>query len=245
MRVRLVGRHAKDLEPIARGCGLEVVGEGEPRPDAIVTYGGDGTMIGTERTWPGVPKLGLRDNRSCVKCDFHPDEAVLGRLAANELERTELPKLEARTGSRRFLGMNDVLIRNADLRSAVRFVVYVNDEAVTDEIIGDGLVVSTPFGSSAYFRSITYVTFRQGIGVAFNNCTDFVSHYVLAATDVVRIHVNRGPAQLTTDNDEDLAMLVDDDDVLVRDSGERAVLLGVDALRCSRCRYAHAPRRRF
>ena len=38
-----------------------------------------------------------------------------------------------------------------------------------EKVIGDGLLVATPFGSSGYYRSITGGLFESGIGVAFNN----------------------------------------------------------------------------
>ncbi len=244
MRVALVGRHATDIRDAVERHGFEIVLPDE-NPDVIIAYGGDGTFIGAEAEWPGVPKLGLRSSRSCVKCGQHEDEDVLGRLARGDVSRTELMKLRAEMGSRAFLGLNDVILRNSDLRSAVRFSVLVNGERATDEIIGDGLVVATPFGSSAYFRSIANTTFRCGIGIAFNNCTEFLHHLVLREDDEVVVEISRGPADVTADNDPSVARAEGGDNLCIRRSGERATVLALDTLRCPFCRYKHAPRRRF
>lgn len=244
MRVHLIGSRASDLLPILERLEIEVSDEAEAS-DLVVTYGGDGTLIGAEARWPGMPKLPMRDDRTCQKCDRHTNERVLGRLARGEIETSELIKLEARVGDEVLHGMNDILMRNEDVRSAVRFTLYVDDDRVTDEMIGDGLVASTPFGSSAYFRSITNTTFRAGIGIAFNNCTEFLNHLVLLEDDEVRMHVVRGPAQLTADNVESVIDLGSGDDVIIRRSEQSAKVLAVDDMRCSLCRYTHAPRRRF
>ena len=108
---------------------------------------------------------------------------MLARLASGTAVRTELLKLVVAVHGRSIWGLNDILLRNSDIRSTVRFSVTVNSEPLTDEVIGDGLVVATPFGSSAYFRSISNTTFRTGIGIAFNNCTDFGNHVVLRPED--------------------------------------------------------------
>jgi NAD+ kinase len=244
MRIAVVGKNPDDLLPHLRREGFEVV-PATAAPDLIVAHGGDGSLIGAEASWPGVPKLGIRDTRSCDKCPIHSDEAVFARLAAGDVSTTSLMKLLAEVDDHRFLGVNDVLMRNSDIRSAVRFCVSVNGERATDEIIGDGLVVSTPFGSSAYFRSISNTTFRTGIGLAFNNCTEFFNHLVLREEDRIVVDVVRGPAQITADNDPAIAQLASGASIRIRKSELAATVLALDTLRCPFCRYRHSPRRRF
>ncbi len=244
MRISLVGNNAVDVEPFIREAGLELVGI-DDNPDVMVTYGGDGTLIGAEISHPGVPKLPMRDRKSCAKCEVHRDEAVLKRLVDSELVQTHLKKLSARVQDQTVYGLNDILLRNSDLRSAVRFQVYINGESATDEMVGDGLVAATPFGSSAYFRSITNTTFRVGIGLAFSNCTEFLNHMVLFPEDEIRVAIIRGPAHLTADNSPQIIKLTSGDDIVIRRAGKEATILGLDGMRCPLCQYMRAPRRRF
>ncbi len=246
MKVAVVGACADSLQPLLKKLrrSLQVIAIDEG-PEAIIACGGDGALIGAERDHPSVPKIGIRDSRTCTKCERHGDENVLRRLAKGHLEPTSLVKLRALVGRTRMYGLNDVLIRNADMQSALRFSVFVNDEPVTDEIIGDGLVLATPFGSSAYFRSITNTTFRSGIGLAFNNCAEFLNHMVLGDRDRVVVRIIRGPALITTDNNPTPLTLESDSEVLIDRARRSATILAPDTLRCGQCRYKHAPRRRF
>jgi len=244
MKVAVTGQFAEDLLPLLNTLGFHVVPLDEA-PDVILTYGGDGGLIGAEASWPGVPKLAIRSSRSCDKCPQHDDREVLARLLNGTATKTQLMKLRAQVHGQEFFGVNDIMMRNHDMRSAVRFSVIVNEERVTDEIIGDGLVVSTAFGSSAYFRSITNTTFRQGIGLAFSNCTEFLNHLVLLEEDELRVEVSRGPASLTADNDPAMASVDSGDTIVIARAPHDATVLALDTLRCPHCRYKHAPRRRF
>ena len=244
MKFGLVGMNSDCLRPLLDARGL-VVTDDLSKADILISYGGDGTLIGAEREFPEVPKLGMRDASAITKCAEHEDAVVLDRFLNGELAKTELMKITAFFGEHRLRGMNDIILRNSDVRSSVRFRVSVNGEMVSDETIGDGLVAATPFGSSAYFRSITNTVTRSGIGLAFNNCTEFLHHLVLRSEDVVQVEIVRGPAQLTADNSPEVIDLGNDDTFVIRKSSRSAIVYGVDNLRCGQCRYSHAPRRRF
>lgn len=213
--------------------------------DVIITYGGDGSFIGSERLWPGVPKLGLRPDDTCIKCARHEDAVVIDALKSDDLHIVEMTKLEVLFDGQRQLGLNDVILRNTDPRSAVRFRVLLNGQPVTEELIADGLVVCTPFGSSAYFRSITRTIIRVGLGVAFNNCTDLLHHLVVREDDRLTVEVLRGPLTLAVDNDPDTHDLVEGARLEIGRAPESARVYDAEALRCTECRYRNAPRRRF
>jgi NAD+ kinase len=242
MRVLLTGKPDDHFLSAVKAVGLELC---EERPDVVLSVGGDGAFIGAERAFPGIPKLGIRADASCRKCAKHTDKEMLAQLVAGRLAETVLMKLEARIGDTALRAVNDVMVRNADLRAAVRFRISLDGQRVSDELIGDGLVIATPFGSSAYFRSITGVTIRTGIGLACNNCTDNMAHLVVGENEEIGIEIVRGPAVLAVDNDPALHALNSGVMLSVRRAPQGARVLGADALRCADCRYVNAPRRRF
>ena len=242
MKIKIVGEDADVFRDRALEHGFTIV---EDEPDVVVAYGGDGCLIGAERESPRIPKLGIRRHDTCIKCPKHKDEVVLENLLAGRLEEECLMLLEGTWGGSRLSAMNDIIIRNADARTAVRFLVSLNGERVTEEMIGDGLVACTPFGSSAYFRSITRTVIRVGIGLAFNNCTDLLNHLVIGEDEEVAIDITRGPATLAADNDFSTHTVTTGDCLVIRKGEEVARVLAIDTLRCPACRYVHAPRRRY
>lgn len=242
MKILLAGSYDDEFLAAVNAAGLVLC---ERNPDVVVSVGGDGAFIGAERAWPGVPKLGIRRDDTCFKCEKHTDEILLGRLRMGALQESQMIKLEARAGGASLLALNDIIVRNADVRSAVRFRVLLDGHPITEELIGDGLVLATPFGSSAYFRSITGMTIRTGIGLAYNNCTDALHHLVVAEHETITVEIVRGPALFAADNDPELHTLEDGTLITVRRSEQSARVLAVDSLRCPECRYINAPRRRF
>ena len=242
MKIRIIGRQSEPLVGLVQDLGFTI---SDRDPELIIAHGGDGALIGAERLHPGIPKIGIRESETCVKCPEHEDAAVLQRLKDGTLDEQRLLKIRADRGNDSLEAMNDIIFRNQDPRSAVRFVVALNGQTVTEEMIGDGLVACTPFGSSAYFRSITRMMIRTGIGIAFNNCTDLLNHLVIGEDERIDILIRRGPAVLAADNDADMIALESGDHLQIRRAHERARILAIDTLRCSECRYVHAPRRRY
>jgi hypothetical protein len=98
----------------------------------------------------------------------------------------------------------------------------------SDVLIGDGLVVSTAYGSTkgAYFYSIVQKSFDRGIGVAFNNITDSRGSLYLEEDDFIEIEIVRGVGVLVSDNNRDFINLEGGDKIrigLIDDVARRAV----------------------
>lgn len=233
MRVRIVGRKTDEVSRLATEVGLEVSDDGS---DLMICHGGDGTLLGAEREFPGIPKLALRLDAECRKCPFHETRAVLERLAAGQCDTTEIIKLEARSSDRRLVSINDIILHNSYVFSAVRFKIWIGDELYSDELVGDGLVAATPFGSSGYYRSVTCSILRAGIGLAFNNTTEPIDHIVLNEQETVRIVITRGPAVLGADNDTAHIRVDEGDEIIIRKAPETATVLAMDTLLCNNCR---------
>ena len=237
-RIAVTGDHLGEVVDALEARGFEVVRE---HPEMVFCSGGDGTFLRAERVWPGVPKVPARVAARAELCDRHRLEAVVERLSAGELRREELPKIVARIGHWRALALNDVVLRNAMPTVAARFEIELGS-SVSGEITGDGLVVCTPFGSSAYYRSITGSTISTGLGVAFNNCTEARPPVAVPPGATLKVLLLRGPAVLVVDNDPRPTVLRAGHRFEVSGSDERAVALGLDALRCQDCRRSDGSR---
>ncbi len=232
-RIAIRGRNLDDLRPLLNRYPVELV---DADPELVISYGGDGALLGAEREFPGVPKCPLRDSRSTPKCARHREELVLQELFAGKLEKTRLAKVGASfEGRTRAVGLNDIVINRLIISSAVRYRIWLDESLYAHQIVGDGLVVSTPFGSTGYYRSITHSLFRLGIGLAFNNSTEPVNHLVLDDSCRIRVQILRGPAVLLADNDPHETSLQKNDVVEITKTDECALVYGLSIFRCADC----------
>ncbi len=170
------------------------------KPDFILCYGGDGTLLYAERVYPGVPKVMIRNSRVCNTCARMTRDKVLSKLTAGMYELVEHPLVEAKIRGKTIYGLNDIIIGHATINTSVRFNTYLNGEQYGGEYLGDGIIVATPLGSTGYYQSITHSTFQRGLGIAFNNTVNNLGHLVVSSDTEVKIRVNRGPALAVADN---------------------------------------------
>ncbi|MDP2695706.1 MAG: hypothetical protein Q8O87_00445 [bacterium] len=207
---------------LIKSAGFELV-EGDP--NIVMTYGGDGTLMRAEHKFPDVPKLVLRASLICKKCSPYSNEEVLKLFKDGKYVVEELQKLEAHVNNKAIIGLNDINIHNADPRHAVRYRYAINGVEQAQDVIGDGAVFATPFGSSGYYRSITKSTFERGIGMAFNNSTEPFDHMALGEEALIKITITRGPAIVFADNQSDHILLKDGDVVQIKKSSSVAKIL--------------------
>lgn len=232
LRLALVGDDLARAGAAAVAAGLAVV---RRDPQVVLCHGGDGTLLRAHREWPLVPKVPVRVAARARLCPEHALETVLAALAAGDLRREDLPLLEASLGRLRLEAVNDVVLRNESPATAVRLRVHA-DGSPGGEFIGDGVVCATPFGSTGYYRSITRRTFARGLGLAFNNATEPLPPVELPEDGPLEVEVLRGPAVLVYDNDPRSIPLREGQRIVLRAAGRSTAVLGLDALRCQRCR---------
>ncbi len=195
----IVGRNKKEILPLVRKSGFKLVTK---KPNFVISFGGDGTLMLAEHMYPEIPKIVLRDSLICKKCSVLSNKEVLASISKNKYHIEELIKLEASGNGHTVTALNDIIVHNANPRHAIRYLLSINDRLVGQHIIGDGIAVATPFGSTAYYRSITDSFFEVGIGLAFNNSTEQSDHMVLREDSVISMKIIRGPAVVYADNQE-------------------------------------------
>jgi len=207
---------------LVKDFGFELV---ETDPDFVISYGGDGTLMKSEHKFPGIPKIILCNSRICKKCPPLSNEEILKRVKDGQYSIEELWKLEAGAKDKKLIGMNDIIVHNKDIRHAIRYHLWINDKEIGKEIIGDGVVIATPFGSTAYYKSITDSFFEVGIGIAFNNSTEQSDHIVVKEDSKIKIKIIRGPALVYADNQEEFIELYEDDEVVIKKSNQVAKIV--------------------
>ena len=129
--------------------------------DALISLGGDGTLLRAARFLDGadVPIMGVNLGRlgfltSCRGKDF---AKMLPRLAKGQYQMDSRMTLEANptgtaTSSPRMRALNDVVLHKGGFARVLRLRVAVNREEI-GTLAADGIVISTPTGSTAYSLS--------------------------------------------------------------------------------------------
>jgi NAD+ kinase len=161
-----IGAGLARLQAVAQEHGVELVvaadeaakhgveGSGDPASaDLAVVLGGDGTVLRALARFlgMGIPVIGVNFGRvgflsSMAKRDL---EAGMGRVFGGEYDVVELPTLELELPDMRSVAVNDVVVASASLGRMIEL-----DLAVGGEELGrqpcDGIICSTPSGSTAY-----------------------------------------------------------------------------------------------
>ena len=139
-------------------CSVEQIGE---QADLVIVIGGDGSLLGAARTLArfDIPVLGVNRGRLGFLTDISPDElhTQVPQVLDGQYSRENRFLLDAhviRDG--RVVGradaLNDVVVNSGTSAQMIELELYINDIFVYRQR-ADGLIVSTPTGSTAYSLS--------------------------------------------------------------------------------------------
>ena len=170
----------RQLLSLLRGRGLEVLledrldellpGHGErlatrdeigQAADLVIVVGGDGSLLSAARTLAKyeTPVLGVNRGRLGFLTDFSPDEInqQVPAVLEGRFERDSRFLLDARvTREGKTVGradaLNDVVVNSGTSAQMIEMELYINNAFVYRQR-ADGLIVSTPTGSTAYSLS--------------------------------------------------------------------------------------------
>ena len=151
-----------ELADIARARGLEVVQtDSHPVPDeflagcdACCVLGGDGTILGavSSAVRHGVPIFGINRGKLGFLANYPAESAAqgFGSVLDGDFRRVEVSLLECVTADGRvYPALNDIVIKTRDVFRLARLGVH-DDHGFVNTYRADGLIFSTPTGSTAY-----------------------------------------------------------------------------------------------
>ena len=177
--------------------------------DVLLTLGGDGTLLRGARFLAGrpVPILGVNLGRLGFLTALGDQEleAGLRRLSAGDYLVEQRMALEVRAldvdgvERRRLLALNDAVLHKGGFARVLGMTIFAADELVA-RFSADGLVVSTPTGSTGYSLSaggpVVVPTLESIIVTPISAHTLALRPLVLPAGVELRVQANDGPEQL-------------------------------------------------
>ena len=224
LKLAIVGRERKVVQEYKKQLRKAGMTYTNTNPDIVISLGGDGTLLLAERWFPGIPKLPIKDHSICYKCDWSSLNKIIDKVKQKKYKTEKYDKLEATVKqgkkSHRKLCINDFVIRNAKPIHAIRFNLWINGKKINGILIGDGIIAATPFGATGYYYSITRKTFKKGIGLAFNNMTKPIKHFVLNEKARIKVKIVRSDTTVANDNDPHVITIRKGDEVEIKKSNK-------------------------
>jgi NAD+ kinase len=182
--------------------------------DFIITFGGDGTILNVARKLCGedIPVFGVNLGRLGFLAEANADtmfEGVDNILSGNfEISQRMMLKSSVSCGdgeSKEYYALNDVLISSSG--RIVELEVEIGGRPVTS-FRGDGIIISTPTGSTAHSMSAGGPILSPGIrAVVFTPiCPHELANRPLVVSDAetfrIRVRPCRSPVRIAIDGQE-------------------------------------------
>ena len=201
--------HEQGVELVLPDEEVEKHGDGRAgeveEADLAVVLGGDGTMLRALKRFLGtsVPVIGVNLGRVGFLASVEAAwvEEALRRAFAGEYEVVELPTLEASADGERWSAVNDVVVTSSTVGRMIELGWAIGGEDL-GSLPCDGLICSTPSGSTAYNLSNGGPVLVWGLDAM---AITFVAPHSLHARPLV---VPRGRGLTVTNRTGDVAATV-------------------------------------
>lgn len=124
--------------------------------DILVVFGGDGTMLSVARkvTDCDIALLGVNKGKLgfLTECEDTDLEIVAKRLISGDFRLEKRAMLDVYVLKKHYLALNEVTVSRLMSTRTIDVAISVNG-GLCDIVTGDGVIISTPTGSTAYAMS--------------------------------------------------------------------------------------------
>lgn len=222
----------EELPKIAGDAGIESTDD----LDALLTLGGDGTLLRGARLLEGheVPILGVNMGRlgflTC--CPADQLEHSLMRFARGDyaVEARMMLRASVVGADRRernaWMALNDVVIHKGGFARVIEMRVAVDGELAAS-YSADGVVIATPTGSTAYSLSaggpVMVPTFESFIVTPVSAHTLAIRPLVLSAASRITVHAEGAPEEIMITVDGQVGARFQADDTLTVVKADRQI----------------------
>lgn len=171
--------------------------------DLAIVLGGDGTMLGTARRFANfaIPLLGVNQGRLGFLTDVDKekmpeliDDLLTGKFISEQRLLLQGEIFRNGTAIVQNLALNDIVMDKGATGRLIEFALFIDGEFISEQH-GDGLIVSTPTGSTAYSLSAGGPIMHPNLnGFALVPlCPHTLTHRPLVVSDSAQIELRVSP----------------------------------------------------
>ncbi len=181
----------------------------------VFVIGGDGTFLGAARGFSpyGIPLFGINTGRLGFLSQLKPVDIEKGveKITAGEfvIDERLMIKSSIENEPDNHIALNDVVIKGGEISRTAQLFLYINGMHVCD-YLADGLIISTPTGSTAY-------TLSAGGPVVVPELEAFVIVPICPHSLTTR------PIVIPADEEIEVKIKIDSDHIFVTNDGQESI----------------------
>jgi len=209
-------------------------------PDISMAFiiGGDGTFLGAARFFApnDIPLFGINTGRLGFLSQLVPSEIEKGveKILSGKFSIEERLMIKSSTSldDKNKIALNDVVIKGGDVSRTMQLFLFINDKHVCD-YIADGLIISTPTGSTAYTLSaggpVVVPELEAFVIVPICPHTLTTRPIVIPASENITVKINSdsGFIYVTSDGQENIK-ITGNDTISVQKYDHKALLIHIE-----------------
>jgi NAD+ kinase len=205
--------------------------------ELIIVVGGDGTILRVARDmacW-NLPVLGINLGHKGFLAEIEVDqmERFLQYVATDQYGYQERMMLDVKLYRKAkelasYLALNDLVVSRGPFSRIIKVESYVNDEFM-ESYSGDGLIVSTPTGSTGYSLSaggpIINPTLHLFVITPICPHSLYNRSVVINGNDLIKLQIESRQVDVMLTVDGQVRYTLEDDDQVIVSGSEQAVKL--------------------
>lgn len=139
------------IESMGANCEVATIGK---EYDFVISLGGDGTFLAVARNFPSIEIVGINLGNLGFLAEIDKDnfKEALERILSGNYSVEKRFFIETTIHDKTLYALNDIVVSRGIIPKLLELELYFNGKFV-DNYTADGLIISTPTGSTAYSMS--------------------------------------------------------------------------------------------
>ena len=223
----LVDRMKPEIQPLVNICDQNKF---EKYADALISFGGDGTMLAAARIMinTDIPIMGVNVGKLGFLAEYAVEqlESSLKDLLNGEFRIVDRSVIETVYNDEKLFALNDFVLMKKDSMRVITVNAYANQNFI-GSIRADGVILTTPTGSTAYSLSCGGPILAPSAEVL---CLNPISPHALTLRPLVIPNSNEIRLELDPDDHHQAYLVADGQHKRVINAGDNIIIKKSEAI---------------